>query len=238
MRASVREEEPPFPASDCVAPLCCGRSDPAVGRRRFPNGDRGAVRCEDEAVRVPIYVPSFDFSGITFMVSVGDAVSWQLAVTDDLFVPAHLLKPVEVQAEPFDDPLPPEYYPTVVRRGSFVAWWDSNRPVSGSVTLNAPCSMHDSRLPSEDFPLASGTVVRLHWALTHLRQRSDGLWGDLVRGIGLVDVPSTEYRPDQPSLTGYFPTADAPELTGRWRHIGWIATVEFRDTNPQVSKKR
>jgi hypothetical protein len=182
------------------------------------------------AVRVPVYVPSFAWSGITFEVSVGDAVSWTLAVTDDIFLPEHLLDAAEVEARPFDDPLPSlDYYPTLVRRGSFVAWWDADRPVAGRVMLKAPCSMHDSRLPSEDVPTANGTILQLHWALDHLRQRSDGVWGDIVRGIGLVEVPSTDYEPDQPSFKAYFPTSDIPELTGRWRHIGWIATLECQE---------
>jgi hypothetical protein len=91
--------------------------------------------------------------------------------------------------------------------------------------------MHDHSRPS-GVPAASGTVVQLHWALDHIRQRSDGVWGDIVRGIGLVEVPSTEAEPDQPDFKAYFPTGEVPELTGRWRHKGWIATLEFPEPEP------
>ena len=81
---------------------------PPITRRRRPVS---APRCQYGRVRVPVYVPSFDFSGISFVVSVGDVVAWELAVTDDLFVPEDLLHAVEDQAEPYDNPLPPDYYP-------------------------------------------------------------------------------------------------------------------------------
>jgi hypothetical protein len=177
-------------------------------------------------VIVPVYVPSFAWSGLTFEVAVGDQVRWNLIVSEDRFVPEHLLETIEAEAEPKEPQIPPDYYPALVRSGSFAAWWEADHLVTGKIKLRAAFSMHDSRFPPDPFPQASGKIVGLHWALDHLRQPPDGVWGLIVRGIGLVQVESTQDVPDQPGFTFYLPTAEVPEFDGRWRHKGWIAMLE------------
>jgi hypothetical protein len=178
-------------------------------------------------VRAPVLVPSFFWCGIEFEVSVGDTVSWQLAVTDDIWAPEHLLATVEVEAESLGDyPMVPGYHPYIVRRGSFVAWWDAHRPLSGPVTFKELCHLEDSRLP-EDMPAATGTVTQMYWALDQWPSEPTQAF---VPGMGLVEVPSTDYRPDQPGFKAHFPPGGIPEQPS-WRHLGWIAMVEFEEAD-------
>jgi hypothetical protein len=174
---------------------------------------------------VPVYLPSYDQSGETHVVAVGDRVSWELAVID-AYLPEHLLETLDASAEPADSPYPPsDYYPTMLQKGSFAAWWDASRPVVGRVELRAAFRIGDSRLPDEGVPAAEGVVTRLHWALDLLRQRSDGPW-ESVPGLGLVEVRSTEDEVAGESFTAYFPAAEMDASEGQWRHIGWIAILQ------------
>jgi hypothetical protein len=177
-----------------------------------------------DVLTVPVYVPSYDQSGDTHVVGVGDEVSWQLAVHEE-YLPDHLLATIEASAAPAEPPYPASnYYPTLLREGSFVAWWDAGRPVAGRVELRAGFAIGDSRLPDEGVPEARGVVDRLFWALDLLRQRRDGPW-DRVPGLGLVEVESTQVAPDQEGFTAYFPAAGVDANDGYWRHIGWIAML-------------
>lgn len=58
---------------------------------------------------MPVYVPSFAWCGETFEVAVGDQVQWTLTVVEYPFVPEHLRKTIEVEAEPRGPQLPPDY---------------------------------------------------------------------------------------------------------------------------------
>jgi hypothetical protein len=175
-------------------------------------------------VTVPVYVPSYGLSGDTHHVAVGDQVAWQLAVVD-VYLPECLVTTIEAVAEPAEPPYPPSsYYPTLLRRGSFAAWWDAGRLVGEKVELRPVCAIGDSGLPDEGVPEAAGVVARLYWAMDLLRQRPDGPW-DSVPGVGLVEVDSTDVSPDQESFPAYFPTAGVDPNDGSWRHIGWIAML-------------
>ncbi len=180
---------------------------------------------DGQVVTVPVYVPSYAWSGDTHVVTVGDRVAWELSVLD-MYLPEHLLQTVTVTLERVDSRYPSvNWYQTLVRHGSFVAWWDAGRPVSGDVELRPVCAVGDPR-KDEAIPEATGTVTRLFWALDLLRQRPDGPW-DRVPGIGLVEVPSTTVDPDQESFTAYFPgEAPADAQDGHWRHLGWIAMLQ------------
>jgi hypothetical protein len=182
-------------------------------------------------VTVPVYVPSYALSGDTHHVAVGDHVSWELAVID-VYLPDCLLALAAVHAvTETAQPVNPPYYWTsamvggsYVRRGSFVAWWEVDHPAGEEVQLRPVCAIGDSRLPDGGVPEASGVITRIYWALDLLRQRSDGPW-ERIPGVGLVEMDSTDQEPDQES-TAYFPTSDTDATDGRWRHIGWIATLQ------------
>ncbi|HEY1520378.1 MAG TPA: hypothetical protein VGL78_18905 [Solirubrobacteraceae bacterium] len=107
------------------------------------------------------------------------------------------------------------------------AWWDAARPVSGNVQLRAWFWIGDSRLPDEGVPETVGTMRQLYWAERLLRPRTDGPW-DLVPGIGLTEVESTEVD-SVPGFTAYFPETEADVNDGRWEHSGWIAMIEIAD---------
>jgi hypothetical protein len=174
---------------------------------------------------VPVYVPRYGLSGDTYVASVGDEVSWELAVTDN-WVPDHLLTTIEASAEPAEPALPSsEYYPTLLRERTFSAWWDAGRPVSGRVELSPVLALGDSRLPDCGVPDAQGVVTQMYWALDVLRQREDGPW-DSLPGLGLVEVAGTDDEPDRPGFTAYFPTPGVDVTDGCWRHIGWFAMLQ------------
>lgn len=185
-------------------------------------------------VTVPVFVPSYDLSGVTHRVAVGDRVEWALAVIDEWYVPEFLLQAFEAVtevAEPLD---PPSYWTeslitgSYVRHGSFVAWWQLDHPPGEEVQLRPFCAIGDSRLPEGGIPKATGVVSHLYWALDLLRQRPDGPW-DRVPGLGLLEVDSTEVDPEQETFRAYFPSTGVDTNDGRWRHIGWIAMLQCED---------
>jgi len=99
-----------------------GKDSRAVRHRpsRLAWQDRGVIT-------VPTYIPSYDLSGDTHHVALGDHVVWQLSLID-VHLPECLLETVRATAEPAD-PIDPPYYWTeahktgsYVRHGGFVAW--------------------------------------------------------------------------------------------------------------------
>src|ERR671930_2513058 len=99
-----------------------------------------------DVLTVPVYVPSYDQSGETHRLAVGDRVAWELAVADGYF-PDPFLATVRATAEPAISSGPAGG--TFLRRGGLAAWWDPGRPVSGTVELRAWFWMDDSRRPDE-----------------------------------------------------------------------------------------
>lgn len=172
---------------------------------------------------VPVFVPSYEQSGDTHVVDVGDRVSWELAAVD-AYLPPHLVRPTDAIAEPAESPLPSlNYYPTLVRQGDFVAWWDADEPVTGRVQLRLLFRIGDSRLPEDGVPPSRGVVTQMYCAFDLLRQRPDGPW-DSVPGLGVVEVTSTEVWPAE-GFTAYFPDEGVDVNDGQWRHVGWVAML-------------
>lgn len=181
-------------------------------------------------VTVPTYVPSYDLSGDTHRVAVGDQVAWELALID-VYLPEWLLESVRATAEAAE-PVDPPYYWTdamrtgsYVRHGSFVAYSPTDHAPGEEVELRPICAIGDSDLPDGGIPVSTGIITRVYRAADLLRQRPDGPW-ESVPGIGLVEVPSTEVEPDGERFYAYFPSADVDPTDGQWRHIGWIAMLK------------
>lgn len=175
-------------------------------------------------VTVPVFVPSYDQSGETHVVAVGDRVSWELAAVD-AYLPPHLVRQTDAIAEPAESPLPSlNYYPTLVRQGAFVAWWDADEPVTGRVQARLLFRIGDSRLPEEGVPPSRGVVhadvLRLRpspptagWTVgqcSRSRRRRSGVDGGLARGRLYCPFPRRRGRCQRRSLAARRLGSDAP----------------------------
>jgi hypothetical protein len=184
-------------------------------------------------VVVPIQFPSYDWSGDTHVLEIGDSGAWQLAVGPEVFMPSEFLVEIDAEAQPAADPLPPDYYPTLLVSGGLTAWWNAGSPPPPRVSLRCWFVMDSTQLDPEDIPTTAGTIRSLH---AHFRAYAGGtaehpFGGSLQRPefAGFKSMASTT-ESDFSGMTAHAarPGLEWPEAS-EWSLMGWVAMVEVSD---------
>ncbi len=182
---------------------------------------------------VPIQFPSFDWSGDTHVLEIGDSGAWQLAVGPDLFMPSKYLVEIDAEARPATDPLPPDYYPTLLETGGLTAWWNPGKPPPPRVSLQCWFVMDSTQLDPDDIPTTAGTIRSLH---AHFRAYAGRSTERPFSGTGwrpefaaFKSMASTT----ETDFSGMTAHAARPNLqwpdAAEWWLLGWIAMVEVND---------